>query len=94
MTITDTIDRIVTHPFTIVSVALGMVGSLFQIPILSALVATIWAKAGVVFGVASVVVSQGWLPAETGQAFLAVAAVLFLGRMLDKLWDGLQKRLN
>ncbi len=94
MTVTDTIDRIVTHPLTVVSVILGLLGSLFQIPVISAVVATVWAQAGVVFGVASVTVSQGWLPPATGQAFLAVSGVLFLGRMLDKLWDGVQRRMD
>lgn len=94
MTLMETVDRMLTHPVTVISTVLGILGSLFNIPVLSAVVATVWAKAGVVFGVASVTASQGWLPETTGQVFLALAAVLFLGRMLDKLWDGMKRRLD
>jgi len=94
MTLLETIDRIVMHPLTILSVLVGSAASIVQIPFVSAVVATLWNQAGTVFAMASLSASQGWLPAGTGQAAVLVAGCLFLGRMLDKLTDGIQRRLD
>jgi hypothetical protein len=88
------LDRALMHPVTVVSVLLGAVGSLVNIPIVSAIVWTAWAKAGTVFAAVSVLVSQGWIPEGTGQAAMLVAGSLFLGRLGTKLWDGIERRLD
>jgi hypothetical protein len=94
MKIVETLDQAITHPVTVVSVVVGTVGSLLPIPIVSALISTAWHQAGTLFAGVSVLATQGWLPAGTGQAAMLVAGALFLGRNLDKLWDGLQRRLK
>lgn len=94
MTILETLDRAVTHPLTVVSVALATVGSVFKIPLLSAVVWTVWNQAGAVFAGVSVLATQGWLPPGTGEAAMLVAGSLFLARVGDKLWDGLNRRLS
>ncbi|MHB9286784.1 hypothetical protein ACKVMT_07060 [Halobacteriales archaeon Cl-PHB] len=94
MTLIKKLDRLVMHPLTVASVLLGTLGSVLQIPLLSALVSTIWHQAGTAFAVVSVSASQGWLPAGTSRAAVAIVGVLFLGRMLDKLYDGVQRRLD
>ena len=94
MTIKETIDNVITHPLTVVSTILGLVGSIFHVPFLSALIGTIWAKAGIVFGFVSVSTTIGWLPAGTGQIAMTIAGAMFLGRMLERLWNSYQSRVN
>ena len=94
MSIVKKLDRALMHPLTVLSVLLGMLGSVFHIPVVSAILATAWHQAGTLFAAVSVVVTQGWIPAGTGQAVMIVTGALFLGRLLDKLWDGLERRLE
>ena len=94
MSIIERIDNFITHPLTVVSTLLGLLGSMFQIPVLSALIWTLWAKAGVVFGAVSVSTSIGWLGPEIGPIAMTLAGALFLGRMLDRLWDSYRSRVN
>lgn len=94
MTLVDALDRAITHPLTVVSTVVGLLASIVHVPVVSALVWTAWNQAGTLFAAVSVVVTQGFLPPETGQAAMLVAGALFLGRMLDKLWDGLNERLE
>lgn len=94
MTWLDRFDRALTHPVTIVSVLIGAAGSFLNIPFISALLATLWAQAGTVFAGVSLLATQGWLPAGTGEAAVLVAGALFLGRITDKIWDGLERRLK
>ena len=94
MSVIDTIDRIITHPLTVVSSGLGLVGSFFQVPFLSAAIETAWAQSSLLFGATSLSASQGWLPAGWASAAVAITAVLFMGRMIQKLWSGYQARLN
>jgi hypothetical protein len=94
----ERLDRILTHPVTVVTAAVGTLASLVQVPVLSALVGVIWAKAGTIFAVVSVSISQlgpqiGIEP-STQQAVLLVAGALYIGRLLDKLWDAVEVRLR
>ena len=94
MSLLETLDRALMHPLTVVSVLVGMLGSVVQIPFVSALVWTAWHQAGTLFAAVSVLSTQGWLPPGTGQAAMLVAGALFLGRMGTKLWDGVERRLK
>lgn len=94
MTILDRIDHALTHPLTVVSTAVSLVASIVHVPVVSAAVSTAWHQAGTLFAAVSVSATQGWLPPETGEAAVLVVGMLFLARMLDKLWDGLNRRLE
>jgi len=94
MSVLKRLDDLVMHPVTVVSVLIGSVASIVQVPFVSALVATVWNQAGTVFAMASLSANQGWLPPGTGQAAVLIAGGLFLGRMLDKLLDGIERRLD
>lgn len=94
MTITETIDRVVTHPLTAISILVGALGTVLPIPVLSALLEVVWAQAGTVFAAVSLTATQGWLPSGTAEVVVFLAAALWFGRMLYKLYRGLDRRVS
>lgn len=90
MNVTKTVKETLVHPVVSVVGGVAALGSLFPIPVLDALMETVWVNAGTLFAGVSLSASQGWVPE------LAVVAVgaLYLGRIIDQLTDAFLNQLD
>lgn len=87
------------HPVTLVMGSFASIVHFAQIPMLDAVGAVVWNNAGMIFTAVSIGGSQfaaqfGWVSSATVNALMLVAGALFLAKILDELWDKLQRRLK
>jgi len=98
MTVLRKLEHALTHPLTAVSAAAGAASAAFPVPILDPIVGSIWSNAGMVFAGASVV--SGSLSEQFGLSptmqttILLLAGMLWLGRIGERLWTGVERRMN
>mgnify|MGYP006298513153 CR=1 FL=1 len=85
----------VTHPLTAVAALIGVLAQPLQLPFVDALVGTLWTQAGTLFAGVSLLPQLGApISSGTAQLLMGLAGMLWLARILDRLYDGLTARLN